>query len=642
MELASFVTFYFAAKQLSLLTAFLCWKPEELLVLQREATRAGMRVRMSQRAPALAPDGAAREAVLLDLTCPGAQLQLDQASSSRAFNVRHSWLLLGGARSNASRMQATLASALVLPDADVALAAGGALLDVYRVRAERPLLVTPLGAPEDWAARPAAPTRRKDLHNVYLKASTIISQPQHFKGWADLTVRHIDTFPKLTYPLMMLLAEDLHFRYNLKQVDLYGDERNGSFDGLAGQLQRREIELGVTSMFMRKDRSRVLHFCSETVELRGAFIFRQPSKSSVSNVFLLPFSRGVWAGTAAVLAAAAALLAALARRPRLRARDPVLARLSLGETVIFAVGTVCQQGAINFLIISRLILRERLCSELGQNRHTLFGPNDDEAVKCYYKIRGFHLVPALASARVVMFCMLLTSLFAFTAYSAKIVAILQTPSDAIRTIDDLASSPMTLGIQETTYKKVYFAESSQPATQRLYRRKLQPLGERAYLSVVDGVRRLRTGLFAFQVEEPSGYDIISKTFTEHEKCGLQQIQAFKLPMVAVPIRRHSGYKELFATRQDTLFTRIKLRWQREVGLMERSRRVWLAARPRCDAGAGGFVSVGLIDIISALHVLAAGMCLSLLLLAAECSMGRCSPASRRLERHHSRMVAQNK
>lgn len=39
-----------------------------------------------------------------------------------------------------------------------------------------------------------------------------ITQPQHFKGWADLTVRHIDTFPKLTYPLMLLLAEDLHFR----------------------------------------------------------------------------------------------------------------------------------------------------------------------------------------------------------------------------------------------------------------------------------------------------------------------------------------------------------------------------------------------------------------------------------------------
>lgn len=62
-------------------------------------------------------------------------------------------------------------------------------------------------------------------------------------------------------------------RYNLKQVDLYGDERNGSFDGLAGQLQRREVEVGITSMFMRKDRLRVLHFCSETVELRYGNIF---------------------------------------------------------------------------------------------------------------------------------------------------------------------------------------------------------------------------------------------------------------------------------------------------------------------------------------------------------------------------------
>uniref|UniRef100_A0A0K8TVJ1 Ionotropic Receptor n=1 Tax=Epiphyas postvittana TaxID=65032 RepID=A0A0K8TVJ1_EPIPO len=580
MELASFITVYFAAKQLSLLTAFICWKPEELLVLQRETARAGLRLRTPRGAAALAPDGDRREAMLLDLNCPGAQLILDQASASRAFNLRHSWLLLDSGPFNASLVQATLASTLVLPDADVALAADDALVDVYRVRADQPLALAPLGAgPAEWAAMPAAPTRRKDLNNVYLKAATIISQPQHFKGWADLTMRHIDTFPKLTYPLMLLLAEDLHFRYNLKQVDLYGEERDGAFDGLAGQLQRAEIEVGITSMFMRSDRTRVLHYCSETVELRGAFIFRQPSKSSVSNVFLLPFSRGVWAATAAVLAAATALLAALARQARLRAVDPMLEQLSLGETVIFTVGTVCQQG--------------------------------------------FNLVPAIASARVVMFCALMTSLFAFTSYSAKIVAILQTPSDAIRSIDDLTRSPMTLGVQETTYKRVYFAESTLPATQQLYRKKLLPLGERAYLSVVDGVERLRTGLFAFQVEEPSGYDIISKTFTEREKCGLQQIQAFKLPMVAVPVRRHSGYKELFATR---------LRWQREVGLMERSRHMWLAARPRCDAGAGGFVSVGLIDIISALHVLAAGMALSLVMLAAERAAQRCGPPRLRARR----------
>lgn len=44
-------------------------------------------------------------------------------------------------------------------------------------------------------------------------------------------------------------------------------------------------------------------------------------------------------------------------------------------------------------------------------------------------------------------------------------------------------------------------ESEEPATQRLFRRKLLPLGERAYLSVVDGIARMRTELFAFQVTE---------------------------------------------------------------------------------------------------------------------------------------------
>lgn len=75
---------------------------------------------------------------------------------------------------------------------------------------------------------------------------------------------------------------------------------------------------------------------------RGAFIFRQPSQSSVSNVFLLPFSRGVWAACGAVLALTAALLAALARY--LRKHHPDLQVLSAAEAVTFAIGTICQQG----------------------------------------------------------------------------------------------------------------------------------------------------------------------------------------------------------------------------------------------------------------------------------------------------------
>lgn len=51
-----------------------------------------------------------------------------------------------------------------------------------------------------------------------------------------------------------------------------------------------------------------------------------------------------------------------------------------------------------------------------------------------------------------------------------------------------------------------------------------------------------------QVEESSAYDIISKTYTEREKCGLKEIKAFTLPMVAVPVRKHSGYRDLLGAR----------------------------------------------------------------------------------------------
>lgn len=58
-------------------------------------------------------------------------------------------------------------------------------------------------------------------------------------------------------------------RFNLKQVDLYGEERNGTFDGLVGRMQRGELEVGITSMFMRADRWRVVHYSAETVELKS-------------------------------------------------------------------------------------------------------------------------------------------------------------------------------------------------------------------------------------------------------------------------------------------------------------------------------------------------------------------------------------
>ncbi|XP_022814472.1 glutamate [NMDA] receptor subunit 1-like [Spodoptera litura] len=576
MELISFILSYFITKDLSIMTAFICWPSEQALELQRSARVAGVRLTVVSELRHSAPmttSGYFREAMLLDLNCPDTHFVLEKASRSRVLNKRHSWLLLHNSSAEPALVEDTLYAYEILPDADVVWSSPDSLVDVYKTKPNQPLLQVELGLSRNssrhellslWGALPTAVTRRRDLRNVSLKGISVVTEPDNFKGWADLRNRQIDTFPKFTYPLMMLLAQDLHFRFDLRQVDFYGVSHNGSFDGLVGHLQRREAEVGLASLFMRHDRMQVADFFSETCVLACAFIFRQPSRSAVSNVFLAPFSAGVWGASACVAASAALLLVALRRLRQHTRVSTDLQLFTLLEAVTFVLGSLCQQG--------------------------------------------FHRTPPVTSVRVVMFSTLLTSLFVFTAYSAKIVAILQTPSTALQTIDDLVRSPMTIGVQDTTYKTVYFLESPEKSTQQLYRHKILPQGERAYHSVVDGIARVRTGFFAFQVEKSSGYDIIKQTFTEREKCSLSEIEAFKPPLVAVPMKKHSGYRELFASR---------LRWQREVGLMDRARHMWLVSRPRCEAAGTGFVSIGLIDVLPALQVLALGAIMSVVLLAGE-------------------------
>lgn len=195
-----------------------------------------------------------------------------------------------------------------------------------------------------------------------------VTEPDNFKGWADLRNRQIDTFPKFTYPLMMLLAQDLHFRFDLRQVDFYGVSHNGSFDGLVGHLQRREAEVGLASLFMRHDRMQVADFFSETCVLACAFIFRQPSRSAVSNVFLAPFSAGVWGASACVAASAALLLVALRRLRQHTRASTDLQLFTLLEAITFALGSLCQQGCKDSLFLNvswRIAAARSPCTSQG-------------------------------------------------------------------------------------------------------------------------------------------------------------------------------------------------------------------------------------------------------------------------------------
>lgn len=103
-------------------------------------------------------------------------------------------------------------------------------------------------------------------------------------------------------------------------------------------------------------------------------------------------------------------------------------------------------------------------------------------------------------------------------------------------------------LNSLNFNNYYFfilQESMDPHTRTLYRKKIKPKGNDVYLRPSIGMEKMRTGLFAYQVELQAGYRIISDTFNEPEKCGLKHIEPFQLPMLAIPVRKNFPYKELF-------------------------------------------------------------------------------------------------
>lgn len=42
----------------------------------------------------------------------------------------------------------------------------------------------------------------------------------------------------------------------------------------------------------------------------------------------------------------------------------------------------------------------------------------------------------------------------------------------------------------------------------------------------------------------SAYQLISQYWYEEEKCGFSEIQLFKLPILALPVIKNSGYKDI--------------------------------------------------------------------------------------------------
>lgn len=204
----------------------------------------------------------------------------------------------------------------------------------------------------------------------------------------------------------------------------------------------------------------------------------------------------------------------------------------------------------------------------------------------------------------------LATLAIFTSYSASIVALLQSPSTFIKSLDDLIASPLRVGMHEAGYAR-FIVRANFSGVSELYAKKVQPQGNAGWIyDPFVGIERVRTELFAFQVDSPSAYKAISKTFTEPEKCSLSELQMIVLPRSTILVERNSGFKELITQR---------IKWMKETGLMKRDELRWIPKKPDCEGGGRGFLTVGLGDTKPAAFLLLIGYASSVIIFFIEIS-----------------------
>lgn len=75
--------------------------------------------------------------------------------------------------------------------------------------------------------------------------------------------------------------------------------------------------------------------------------------------------------------------------------------------------------------------------------------------------QGSAVTPSSITGRIIMAISFTILMFLYVSYSANIVALLQSPSNQIKTLQDLYESKLDVSMEDNVYNRYYFPVSSQ-------------------------------------------------------------------------------------------------------------------------------------------------------------------------------------
>lgn len=168
--------------------------------------------------------------------------------------------------------------------------------------------------------------------------------------------------------------------------------------------------------------------------------------------------------------------------------------------------------------------------------------------------------------------------------------------------------------------------------QELFREKLAK--DECYMSLDEGINRIRSEFFAFHGNSDKIYKMIDKLYADNEKCGFVEIPYLTEPHLLIAIRKDSTVKEIIKIGYvPSLHTipsiilclylflyRLALFFER--GMHHRVKSIIFAKQPQCYAGGTNFVTVSLLDCYFAFVIYSGGTAMSILIFLVEILVSR--------------------
>ncbi|XP_030753186.1 uncharacterized protein LOC115880189 [Sitophilus oryzae] len=417
---------------------------------------------------------------------------------------------------------------------------------------------------------------RTNFLKMPLRVAYVIFDRDSFKHLTDYRYKHIDNLTKINYILFNALCDLL----NTTQVKIFrldwgfkSKQPNNTFTkGLFGDIIYDRADISGTVSFTPANRLQHFNYLFAPMrEFSVNFIFRAPPLAYYSNLFTLPFDKWVW--------------------------------LTIAGFAIFC-GYVVR-------IIFSWESREEVFEEHNENRPSFL---DIVMMQIAFICQmDFHHEPRSVSGKLVIFTILISMTFIYTAFSARIVLLLQSNTNSIKTLETLYNAKLDLGVESKSYNKYYFTgpndRSNEYWRKTIYEKKIKTSKGDNFLKPEDGMQLVRDSYFAFHIERTVSNYLIKKSFTNDQTCSLRVVDSiYKSDMPHLFCHKESPYVDFFL---------VSFRRLSETGIHNREYKNCFVKQPKCLGRGNIFVSVGLKECYFAFAVFGSGICLSIAILTIE-------------------------